>query len=140
MATLKSDMVLGNQSFKPFPSGAVGVRYASHSITAALSAADVIQMVDVFAGETVHDVKMVVTDLDTNNSPAIVLDVGDGTSGNSDNYIDGSTAGQGGGNDEIDANVAPKVYSADDTIDITVQAGPGTGATTGTLQLWVYVS
>ena len=138
MATLKSDMVLGNQSFKPFPSGAVGVRYASHSITAALAAADIVQMVDVFAGETVHDIKMVVTDLDTNASPAIVLDVGDGS--DPDYYIDGSTAGQAGGSDELDANVAPKVYSADDTIDITVQAGPGTGATTGTLQLWVYVS
>ena len=138
MATLKSDMVLGNQSFKPFPSGAVGVRYASHSITAALAAADIVQMVDVFAGETVHDIKMVVTDLDTNGSPSIVLDVGDGS--DPDYYIDGSTAGQAGGSDELDANVAPKVYSADDTIDITVQAGPGTGATTGTLQLWVYVS
>ena len=138
MATLKSDMVKGNQSFKPFPSGAVGVRYASHSISAALAAADVVQMVDVFAGETVHDIKMVVTDLDTNNSPAIVLDVGDGS--DPDYYIDGSTAGQAGGSDEKDANVAPKAYTADDTIDITVQAGPGTGATTGTLQLWVYVS
>jgi len=138
MATLKSDMVNGNQSFKPFPSGAVGVRYASHSITAALAAADIVQMVDVFAGETVHDIKMVVTDLDTNGSPSIVLDVGDGS--DPDYYIDGSTAGQAGGSDELDANVAPKVYSADDTIDITVQAGPGTGATTGTLQLWVYVS
>ena len=138
MATLKSDMVLGNQSFKPFPSGAVGVRYASHSITAALAAADIVQMVDVFAGETVHDIKMVVTDLDTNGSPSIVLDVGDGS--DPDYYIDGSTAGQAGGSDELDANVAPKSYTADDTIDITVQAGPGTGATTGTLQLWVYVS
>ena len=138
MATLKSDMVLGNQSFKPFPSGAVGVRYASHSISAALATDDIVQMVDVFAGETVHDIKMVVTDLDTNNSPSIVLDVGDGS--DSDYYIDGSTAGQAGGSDELDANVAPKAYSADDTIDITVQAGPGTGATTGTLQLWVYVS
>ena len=140
MATYTSDVVSGNQSFKPFPSGAMGVRYSKFEATTALALNDVIKMADVFAGETVHDVKMVVTDLDTNNSPAIVLDVGDGTSGNSDYYIDGSTAGQGGGNDEIDANVAPKVYSADDTIDITVQAGPGTGATTGTLQLWVYVS
>ena len=138
MATLKSDMVNGIESFKPFPSGAVGVRYASHSITAALAAADIVQMVDVFAGETVHDIKMVVPDLDTNGSPSIVLDVGDGS--DPDYYIDGSTAGQAGGSDELDANVAPKVYSADDTIDITVQAGPGTGATTGTLQLWVYVS
>ena len=138
MATLKSDMVNGNQSFKPFPSGAVGVRYASHSISAALAAADIVQMVDVFAGETVHDIKMVVTDLDTNGSPSIVLDVGDGS--DPDYYIDGSTAGQAGGSDELDANVAPKSYTADDTIDITVQAGPGTGATTGTLQLWVYVS
>ena len=65
MATFKSDMVSGNQSFKPFPSGAVGVRYAKLNVTAAVNAADVYQMVDIFAGETLHDIKIKSSDLDT---------------------------------------------------------------------------
>ena len=135
MATYKSDMVNGNQSFKPFPSGAVGVRYASFEASTALALNDVIQAVDVFSGETVHDVIIKTDDLDTGTT--IVLDVGDGD--DTDYYIDGSTIGQAGGTDEKDANVAPKEYSADDTIDILVQAAP-TGGGTGTIEVWVYVS
>ena len=44
MATFTSDMVAGNQSFKPFPCWAVGVKYAQINVTPALSAADVYQM------------------------------------------------------------------------------------------------
>ena len=135
MATYKSDMVNGNQSFKPFPSGAVGVRYASFEASTALALNDVIQIVDVFSGETVHDIIIKTDDLDTGT--ALVLDVGDGS--DTDYYIDGSTVGQAGGTDEKDANVAPKEYSADDTIDILVQVAPG-GVGTGTIECWVYVS
>ena len=135
MATYKSDMVNGNQSFKPFPSGAIGVRYASFEASTALALNDVIQIVDVFSGETVHDVTIKTDDLDTGT--ALVLDVGDGS--DTDYYIDGSTVGQAGGTDEKDANVAPKEYSADDTIDILVQVAPGGGGT-GTIECWVYVS
>ena len=135
MATYKSDMVNGNQSFKPFPSGAIGVRYASFEASTALALNDVIQIVDVFSGETVHDVVIKTDDLDTGT--ALVLDVGDGS--DTDYYIDGSTVGQAGGTDEKDANVAPKEYSADDTIDILVQVAPGGGGT-GIIECWVYVS
>lgn len=135
MATYRSDMVNGNQSFKPFPSGALGVRYASFEASTALALNDVIQIVDVFSGETVHKVVIKTDDLDTGTT--IVLDVGDGS--DPDYYIDGSTVGQAGGSDEIDANVAPREYSADDTIDILVQAAP-TGGGTGTIECWVYVS
>ena len=134
-STYKSDMVSGNQSFKPFPSGAVGVRYAKFEASTALVLNDVIQIVDVFSGETVHDVIIKTDDLDTGST--LVLDVGDGTT--ADYYIDGSTVGQAGGTDEKDANIAPKEYSADDTIDILVQAAP-TGGGTGTIECWVYVS
>ena len=135
MATYKSDMVSGNQSFKPFPSGAIGVRYAKFEASTALALNDVIQIVDVFSGETVHDVIIKTDDLDTGT--ALVLDVGDGS--DADYYIDGSTVGQAGGTDEKDANVAPKEYSADDTIDILVQVAPGGGGK-GTIECWVYVS
>ena len=47
MATYNSDMVAGNQSFKPFPSGALGVRYAKFTATTAIALNDVIQMENV---------------------------------------------------------------------------------------------
>ena len=94
MATFKSDMVSGNQSFKPFPSGAVGVRKGTISLTAAPNVGDIYQVVDVFAGETVHDVKIKCSDLDSNGSPALVFGVGDGD--DTDYYMAASTAGQDG--------------------------------------------
>ena len=136
MATFTSDQVSGNQSFKPFPSGAVGVRYAKIIVGAAVNAADVYKMVDVFAGETVHDVKIKSSDLDTATS--LVFGVGDG--GDTDKYIAASTCGQGGTADEQDADVAPVTYATDDTIDIICEVAPGGDVATGTLEMWVYVS
>ena len=135
MATYTSGPVAGNSSFKPFPDGNLGVRYAKFTATTAIAVNDVIQMVDVFAGETVHNVKIKTTDLDTGT--ALVLDVGDGS--DTDYYIDGSTIGQAGGSDELDANVAPKTYTADDTIDVLAQVGPGGGGT-GDIEIWVTVA
>ena len=135
MATYKSDMVKGNQSFKPFPSGAVGVRYAKFTATTAIALNDVIEMVDVFAGETVHDVKIKCGDLDTGTS--LVLDVGYG--GATDSIIDGSEIGRAGGSDHADANIAPIAFASDDTIDVKVQAGPAGGGL-GDIEVWVYIS
>jgi hypothetical protein len=136
MATFTSDMVAGNQSFKPFPSGALGVRYSKITLSAAPNAADVFKMVDVFAGETVHDVKIKSSDLDTGTG--LVWGVGDG--GDTDKYIAASTCGQGGTADHSDADLAPVNYSADDTIDIICEVAPAGDVTTGTLEIWVYVS
>ena len=136
MATFTSDMVSGNQSFKPFPSGAVGVRKGKITLTAAPNAGDVYQLVDVFAGETVHDVKIKSSDLDSGSG--LVWGVGDGA--DTDYYIAASNAGQGGTADEQDADVCPKEYTADDTIDIICEVAPAGDVATGTLELWVYVS
>jgi len=136
MATFTSDQVDGNQTFKPFPDGNLGVRYGKFTVTAALNVNDVYQMVDVFAGETVHNVVVKSSDLDTGSG--LVLDVGDGTT--TDYYVDGSTIGQAGGTDDQDANVTPQDYSADDTIDIKAQVAPAGDVATGTLELWVTVS
>ena len=136
MATFTSDQINGNQVFKPFPDGNLGVRYAKYSVTAAPNTSDVYQMVDVFAGETVHDVKIKSSDLDTGTD--LVYGVGDG--GDTDKYIAASTAGQGGTADEMDADVAPVAYTSDDTIDIIVEVDPAGDVATGTLEMWVYVS
>ena len=136
MATFTSDMVAGNQSFKPFPSGAIGVRYAKINVTAAVNAGDVYKMVDVFAGETVHDVKIKSSDLDTGTG--LVFGVGDG--GDTDKYIAASTCGLGGTADEKDDGVAPVNYSSDDTIDVICEVAPAGDVASGTIELWVYIS
>ena len=136
MATFTSDMVAGNQSFKPFPSGAVGVRYAKINITAAVNAGDIYKMVDIFAGETLHDVKIRSSDLDTGSG--LVWGVGD--SSDTDKYIAASNIGQAGGVDHADADLAPVTYSADDTIDIICEVAPAGDVASGTLEMWIYVS
>ena len=136
MATFTSDQINGNQTFKPFPDGNLGIRYAKFSVTAAPNTSDVYQMVDVFAGETVHDVKIKSTDLDTGSD--LVYGVGDAT--DADQYIAASACGQAGGGDESDANVSPNTYSSDDTIDITIEVDPAGDVATGTLEMWVTIS
>jgi aminoglycoside/choline kinase family phosphotransferase len=136
MATFTSGQADSNQSFKPFPSGMVAVRYAKIDVTAAVNAADVYQMVQIFAGETVHDVKVKSSDLDAGT--ALVFDIGD--DGDVDRYIDASTIGQAGGVDHEAADLVPQLYSADNTIDILCTVAPGTDVATGTLEMWVYVS
>jgi len=136
MATFSSDSVSGNTSFKPFPGGTIGVRYAKFTVTVAPNTSDVYQMVDVFAGETVHDVKIKSSDLDTGTD--LVYGVGDAT--DADQYIAASACGQAGGSDDQDANIGPNAYTADDTIDITIEVDPAGDVAAGTLEMWVYVS
>ena len=136
MATFSSDQINGNQTFKPFPDGNLGIRYAKYTVTAAPNTSDIYQMVDVFAGETVHDVKIKSSDLDTGTD--LVYGVGDAT--DADQYIAASTCGQAGGGDESDADVSPNTYSSDDTIDITVEVDPAGDVATGTLEMWVTIS
>ena len=146
MATLTSGAVSANDAFKPFPQGNLGIRVGEYTITAALAANDVIQLCDVFKGETVVGVIIKSDDLDTNGSPAIVLDVGYG--GATAAFIDGSTIAQAGGTASSLAignathgspATAPVTFTADDTIDVLVQTAPGTGATTGTITMWLLV-
>ncbi|SVB07551.1 uncharacterized protein METZ01_LOCUS160405 [marine metagenome] len=146
MATFTSDAISGNSAFQNFPQGNLGVRVANYSIGAALAANDIIQMCDVFAGETVYGVMLTAPDLDTGGSPAIVLDVGYG--GAAASLIDGSTIGQAGGTASSLAighathgstATAPVAFTADDTIDVTVQVAPATGATSGTLTMYLIV-
>ena len=64
--------------------------------------------------------------------------MGDGD--DTDYYIAASTAGQDGSADEQDNNVCPKVYSADDTIDVICEVAPATDVATGTIEVWIYIS
>jgi hypothetical protein len=109
---------------------------AKYTVAAALVLNDVIQMVKIPAGAKIVDLTLSCTDLDTNGTPAIVLDVGDGS--DTDRFIDGSTIGQAGGIARLDQHGGHGyAYSAEDTIDVLVQVAPATGATSGTITLTV---
>ena len=113
--------------------------YATYEVgTAELQLADVIQMVPVPSGATVLEVILASDDLDSSTAQPIVLDVG--IAGDADKFIDGSTVGAGGGVSRLNS-VAGLLYqfTADDTIDITVQVAPTT-AVAGTLTLAVCFS
>ena len=145
MATFKTGLADSHAGFTGPGGGVVYVREAVYTLTAALAAADIVQMLPVAPGERVIDLHLVVEDLDTGGSPAIVLDVGDGD--DADRYIDGTTVGQTGGFAAYASGVASdaaaiainKLYTAADTIDVTVATGPHTGATTGTIRLRAFL-
>ena len=158
MATIanlrKSGNVESNSAFKGFPDGMMFVRKATIT-TPVFVVNDVYQALNVYAGETLHAVRIKSTDIDTGGSPAVVLDVGYGnsataTASTSDDIIDGSTIGQGAGSAiasvwraDDDAGTAfaegPLDFTADDTIDVHVQVAPATGAA-GTITVWGYFS
>lgn len=117
------------------------VQYASYTFSSAPALNDVVEMVKVPSGATIFDIILSSTDMDTNGTPTITLGVGDGSSAS--RFISGSTVAQAGGVVYLsdDANAANAgflyQYTADDTIDVKVTAGPATGAA-GTIKLAVF--
>lgn len=108
---------------------------AKFSLTGALALNDVIQMIPVHAGEIVYDCWLAAPDLDTGTA-AITGQVGDGL--DADRYITSTALGTGATLTRMNAataGVSVSPYTADDTIDITINTGPATGATTGDIYL-----
>jgi len=136
MATFKSDSVANDMGYIPFPQGDVGVRAGEYTISAALAANDIVQLVNINKGETVLGYFLEVPDLDTNGSPAITLDLG--TDGDTDLFLDDSNLGQAGGTSNL--LVKPVTFAADGSIDLKVATAPATGATSGTIKLSVLVA
>lgn len=132
MATLQTSKVASSVSSRtPIDITAV---YATYTLTAALALNDKIEMVKIPKGATILDMTLTSSDVDSGGSPAIIFDVGDGD--DTDRFIDGSTIGQAGGIQKPNVNTGMNyTYTADDTIDVLVQAGPATGATSGTIKL-----
>lgn len=109
---------------------------ADDNASGALEADDILQVVKVPSGFRVLEVILSTTDLDTNGTPTITFDVGDG--GDVDRYIDGTTAPQAGGIARLDSIAgAGYRYTEADTIDVKVASAVATGATTGTVKLTV---
>ncbi|ALS63620.1 hypothetical protein [Pandoraea apista] len=106
------------------------------TLGAALALNDVIASPTLPKGATIVDVIVTATDLDTNGTPTISLDVGYGD--DPDYFIQASTIGQTGGVARASAPTAkPLLLALNDTVDVTVKAAPATGATTGTVSIVV---
>lgn len=143
MATVQSTKVASGVQQREPHSGVVAV-FATYAVPATgdgSAAGDFIEMVKIPKGATVLEVILASEDLDTNGTPTITLDVGDGD--DVDRYIDGSTIGQTGGVARLGSGVAAAAvdgcrytYTADDTIDVKIVDVAATKAA-GNIQLTV---
>jgi hypothetical protein len=110
------------------------------SLSAALVVNDTIVMCKLPARHVPVDLILSASDLDTNVSPAIVLNV-ELEDGETDvALLSGSTIGQGGGLARL-ALHAPRIIAPSDEdrdVRVKVATGPGTGAATGTLALTLF--
>lgn len=137
MATLVSTQAGSTVPARRAESGVYPIK-GTYALAAALAASDVIQMVKVPAGATVLDGYVQLPDLDSNGSPTINIECGDGS--DPDRFIDGTTGGQAAGLLRFNSLLFPHTYTAEDTVDLVATAGPATGATSGTITLVVFVS
>lgn len=137
MASYSSDVVTAGQFFEGH-GGYVQVRKVKFTATTPLANGDVVKMVPVRKGEQVIDGWLITDDLDADASPTITVDVGDGD--DPDRYVDGSTVPRAGGLIQFGSGVAAtaaggtafnKVYTADDTIDVTISAAVATAPAAG---------
>lgn len=104
---------------------------------AALVINDVIQGPTIPKGATIIDVMVTSTDVDTNATPTVTLDVGYGV--NPSYFVAASTIGQAGGVARASAPTAkPLTLVSDDTVDVLVHAAPATGAIAGTISIAVF--
>lgn len=128
MATHQSSLVLNGPVYSEI---GPKIRKATFPVTAAIAgaAADIIEMIPVYAGETLIDVALEAPDLDSGSG--ILLDVGDGN--DDDRFIVASNVGQSGGVARLGVNLGHE-YSADDTIDVTISTAAA-GGQAGTITL-----
>lgn len=112
------------------------VEHKTYTILAALVVSDTIAMCTLPANHIVVDCLLTSDDLDTDGSPAIVLDVGV-IGGDTDALIDGATIAQGAGMQRMNAiaGIRLAASTSDRSIGVTVQVAPATGATTGQIDL-----
>jgi len=124
---------------KAFPGGADANMLAFYwevSLTAAAANLDTLTFGTVPKGFRVFGACLEATDIDTNGTPTVTLNIGD--SGDADRLFAASTVGQTGTADRAVATTGQHYLYTDDTV-ITgiIPTGPATGAT-GTVYLSVY--
>lgn len=142
-STFTASKAASTHATKDFKTGTNCIE-STYQVTAgsALVINDVIQMVKVPKGARVTEIILSTTDLDSNVTPLVSLEVGDGDDTN--RYIAADTIGRTGGTTRMGSGITTLTqaytYTADDTIDVLVTAAPATGATTFTIQLIVFFS
>lgn len=143
MATYNSDQIIANggltsvTALKTFPgpstSGGHVDLYFTVSITAAAANLDAFNFGVAPKGFRVMSGCLESTDIDTNGSPTVTINVGD--SGDADRLFAASTVGQAGTADRALAVTGQGyLYTEDTVITGAIPTGPATGAT-GTLTL-----
>lgn len=133
MATLTAGGVASNVPVRTGINCVISVT-ETYTFLAAQALNDVIQMVKIPSGATVLDVILSCDDIDSNGSPAVTLDVGDGS--DTDRFIAVSTIGQTGGTARLGSGITDDTchgytYTADDTIDVLIHAAPATAVYSG---------
>jgi hypothetical protein len=116
--------------------GNMQVLYCTVALTAALTTADTFAFFNLPANARVHAAVLKCTDIDTNGSPAVTINVGD--AGSATRYFSASTVGQAGTVD-VTMQAAGRFYkpTAKTPIIGTVQASAATGVA-GTLELAIH--
>jgi hypothetical protein len=125
MTTYTSNKAQAGVQPKVLPTGDLAV-YAIYTFPSAspptLNTGDVITMMTIPTNATITGVTLDVDKLDTGGSPAIKLNVGDGTVAN--RFINQTTVGQAGGYQVPNINGAVgNQYQANTPILVTVQTG-----------------
>ena len=138
-STFQSDAVTGARpSIDCAEAGEVKAVRGTYDLAAALVVNDVIELVKIPQGHVIVDAIVDCDDLDSDGSPAIVMDFGE-VGGDVDALIAASTVGQAGGLARMDQKTGPRLIasSAEMTLGAKVTTAPATGATTGTIGLTV---
>lgn len=108
------------------------ILHGTVTLTAAAANSDIVKFFKAPAGFIVSDVILSSTDIDTNGSPTVTIDVGDAD--DVDKLIDGSTIGRAGGIDRMNVTTGMQyTYTADTEVYATILT-VATGAT-GTIKL-----
>lgn len=116
----------------------VGETFVEESFTFTVAPAlnDVVQMFKIPAGAKVCEVVLSSTDIDTNGTPLVTLDVGDANSAT--RFISASQIGRTGGVARLDQFAGlGYTYTADDIIQVKVSAAPATSVV-GTVVVTVF--
>lgn len=139
MATYSSAAYSGVYPVASFgPAGSVKVARASVSCTAAPSTSDTINFFYLPKNARVHLAVLESTDMDTNGSPTLTINVGD--SGDADRYFAASTVGQAGTLSSAIATTGGDYITTDKTLITGVAANNAATGAAGTLYLTMFYS
>lgn len=132
MATLSSDRIASNLPIREIHAGAF-TEVAAYSGSAAFSAGDVVQMVNVPAGARVVDLKYQTNVLSDSVSAAFTI--GDGLDPN--RYVSAAGLSTIGGNLDNRLTAFGYEYTADDTVDVTIDAAGGDATSAPLIRVYV---